>query len=1013
MTDSDVCNDSPRALPRLRSRMNLRHRPAKVGFAALGSVALSVVLTACGGGASGELTDSLGGSGGNGRVAGSKPVIESSLFRVSAGLDRQTEVLRTLSDAVDALRSESTSGWQVRQDDTTGGGSELSGGVITYPKGTAPLAAARLLLADHGDVFGLTDPLNQVTFARPISDSTGVVTVRANQSLRGVPVEGSSLLIVVRRPLTAPEIGYARAHVYPDLDRASPVETRPSVDEQTAVGVATERGAVPVGKGTLVLTTPDTTPTLAWKFDADYSPPTDASDRPGAPTAGPITVYVDARVGTVLRLQAGGSLSLQGLSGAGPSQQTRTISSLLKLPAKGTPVEVSGTVIGGFKVTLTLEKLPDGSIVFIDSSQPNADRNSGIGLNVVFDGSQVVEDRDLPGDLARMNPGDGIDPDTFTAAWAAKTVLDYYRVEHGRSSWDGKGIPLVSTVHIPEPYVVCNAYFSGQLQQMSYGGPCNQNGERVVDSLVDISVVGHEITHGVVDTTSPWISSSSGQGGSLNEGSADFFGMVIQNRVFGKPYVSDGVSMCMGREVNSSCHQFEPTVKGGRTVDSGAIVDDGLFVLREPGGLMDLINDVGGSHLNGMIWTNALWQIRKAFASEDGGDMVKSPSAARFDRIVYRAITTYFTNETDFPAAATAIAQAAVDLEASGPERDVIKAQFEVSQFCAGCATPDGTQSPVAVSPHMELKPVVVDGGTAYLGQTHPAGSAYPQRQTYFAPIDSTKAPKTLGPADQFTISMDGKGQWLVEGKYDANGDWFQLSNVVTGKTERLGPWIRGAEAAISNETVVWPGGDGKTFTISARKNAGGKVSVLSVDNEPTHLGVDGNLVAFQTEDGQLRTWDIQTNNVKVLDRIEPQLKRQAFYSYPGAVKVSGNNVAVLGGLEGSSYPGYVILYTGESGSGEIISKNAFPAGLSFDGNHLAYSEFIGSQNSPLAALVNTAVDDSDVLIYSVDSKDTFVAIHERGQQGFASIGAGRLAWQDSVSGGDDIYTANLPEGFK
>ncbi len=910
-----------------------------------------------------------------------------------------------------ALRTASTGGWQVRQDDTTGGGSELSGGVITYPKGTAPLAAARQLLADHGDVFGLSDPLNQVTFARPITDATGVVTVRGNQSVRGVPVEGSSILIIVRHSLTTPEIGFARAHLFPDLDRVTPIDTRPAIDERAAVGAATQRGAVPVGQGTLVITMPDTTPTLAWKFDADYTPPADVPDLPGNAKAGQVTVYVDARLGTVLRLQTGGNVALRGLTGAGIASASGD--SALKLPVKGTPVTVSGTVFGGFDVTLTLEKMPDGSVVFIDSSQPNANRETGVGLNLVFDGSQVAADRDLPGDLARIQSGEKIDRDTLTAAWAAKTVLDYYRVEHGRASWDGKGIPLVSTVHLPESYVSCNAFFSSYLKQISYGGPCRRDGEVVTDSMVDISVVGHEITHGVTDTAAPFISENSGQGGSLNEGNSDYFGVIIQNLVFKKPYPIEGVSMCLDREPNSDCRQFEGDVLGGRSVDTGAIVDDGEFVLRQPLGFVDLVNDQGSSHDNSMIWTNALWQIRKAFASQDGGDMLTSAAAKRFDRIVYRAITTYFTSETDFNSAATAISQAAIDLEASGAEQDLIKAQFELSQFCAGCATPDGVMTPVAVSPRMELQPVVLDSGIAYIGQSQPTGSDLPWQHTYFAPFDSEKATTLLGQPDQNTFAIDGKGSWLVEMKYDFEDHWYQLTNLATGKVEVLAQATYWTRPAVSKDTVVWPGEDDKGFILSARPNAGGKVVTVSLDALPTQIGVDGTIVAFQTKDGRVQVWDTGTGEIKVLDQLEAPISDQRFAGFSGAIKVSGTNVAILGGREGNRFPQFLTLYNAQSGTSELISKWAFPAGLSFDGNRLLYSEDVGPQDSSIAALLGRYIRNTDLILYSVDTKESSVALEERGQQGFASIAGDRLAWQDSVSGGDDIYTATLPEDFK
>ena len=238
------------------------------------------------------------------------------------------------------------------------------------------------------------------------------------------------------------------------------------------------------------------------------------------------------------------------------------------------------------------------------------------------------------------------------------------------------------------------------------------------------------------------------------------------------------------------------------------------------------------------------------------------------------------------------------------------------------------------------------------------------------------------------------------------------MTDLQTGKAERLGPWVRAADAAVSNETVVWPGKKGDGYLISARANAGGDVATLSLDKLPTQLGVDGSTVAFMTEDGRVQVWDLETDKVTVLDQIDPQLRGTEFGGFPGAIQVSSGNVAVLGGRDGTGYPSFVTLYNIASGSSELLSRYAFPAGLSFDGERLLWSQAERLQPSPVAALIGRRVADTELVVYSLATKSSAIVLEQRGQQGFASIAGDRLAWQDSVSGGDDIYTAQLPEGF-
>ena len=1013
MTDADFPTIRRAECPRERNYLS-RSRVRRFSVVSV-VLALGGLLSACGGhdvGLNGSDQTEVQ----RGQQTSSTPtVLESGSYAAQVGADRQASVVDALGAAVQRLRAASSGGWQLRQDDSTGAGSELSGGVITYPPGTNPITVVRRFLDAHGDVFGLTTGARQVSLPAAVAlDAQGIATIRATQSLRGVPIEGTSVLVLVRHARTRPEIGFARAHIYPDIDAAKPVDTTALIAAAAALKVSADHGAAPGGPALLVVTSPDASPTLAWKIDATYSPPDGQVKTPQSVDAGPVTVYVDAHTGEILRLTRRSAIAfranpVEALGGGGVRVGE------VVLPAAGTPVEVSGTVRGGVKVTLTLERLADGTIAFIDSSQPNANRKTGTGMNVVFDGAGLQSYSDLPGTVATMKEGAVPDLDTLTAAWAAKTVLDYYRTEQGRASWDGKGAPLVSTVHTAEAIVDCNAAFVPDLSQMIYSGPCVMNGKKVTDSLVDLSIVGHEITHGITGTAAPAISEFSGQGAALNEGNSDYFGVVIQDRTTGKSYSTQGVSSCEGQPESDLCHPFPDGVSGGRNVDSGAIFDDAQFVLREPLGLLDKINDIGSAHSNSIIWTNALWQIRKAFASEDGGNLVTSKAAARFDRIVYRAITTYFTSETDMPAAASAVLQAATDLDATGAERDLIQQQFTISQLCLGCTTPAKTQQPVAVTPRIEHRPAILDSGIAYIEQLAPTtDGGDPTTRSEFVPFASPAQPAALAPAADNTFTLAGAGSWVVESRYrSVNDAWCQLTNVVTGKTERLGDFsLRLAPPAISKDTVVWAGATDSGYQINARRTTGGTVSTLDVASPLVHLAVDGNLIAFQTDDGVVSTWDLQTKEETTLARFSPFRAPFRLLRNPGDLAVSGRHVAVLGNSKNSFIPQTVVLFDVDAKTTDVLSKRAFPSGVAIDGNNVVWSEIVGRQNSGVSKFLNDPVADSDLAVYAIDSKTTSIALKERGQQGFPSIVGRRLAWQDSLAGGDDIYTAELPPEF-
>ena len=126
-------------------------------------------------------------------------------------------------------------------------------------------------------------------------------------------------------------------------------------------------------------------------------------------------------------------------------------------------------------------------------------------------GVQVrAEGEPTNGDLAVDEAHDGLG--STHALW-----LDAY----GRDSLDGRGLPLLATVHYGQRYD--NAFWDGD--QMVFG-----DGDGVIFGrfTASLDVIGHELAHGVTQYTSGLV--YRGQPGALNEHISDVFGVLVVQR---------------------------------------------------------------------------------------------------------------------------------------------------------------------------------------------------------------------------------------------------------------------------------------------------------------------------------------------------------------------------------------------------------------------------------------------------------------------------------------------------
>ncbi|CAM5620966.1 hypothetical protein SBADM41S_04769 [Streptomyces badius] len=96
---------------------------------------------------------------------------------------------------------------------------------------------------------------------------------------------------------------------------------------------------------------------------------------------------------------------------------------------------------------------------------------------------------------------------------------------YGRSSIDGRGLPLIGSVHYGREYN--NAFFDGE--QMVFG---DGDGEIFLDFTVAVDVIAHELAHGLTRYTANL--RYEGQSGALNESVSDVIGSLVKQYSLGQ-----------------------------------------------------------------------------------------------------------------------------------------------------------------------------------------------------------------------------------------------------------------------------------------------------------------------------------------------------------------------------------------------------------------------------------------------------------------------------------------------
>jgi Zn-dependent metalloprotease len=283
---------------------------------------------------------------------------------------------------------------------------------------------------------------------------------------------------------------------------------------------------------------------------------------------------------------------------------------------------------------LTLAELA-GMLVFA----PRAKRRT------MYDAGQMLV---LPGRTARSEgERPARDPVVNEAYDGAGQAYDFFRRVFGRSSIDGHGLGIRSTVHYGERF--SNAHWNGR--QLIYGDGDGKYFQRFTSS---VDVIAHELTHGLTQYTAAF--GSSGQCGALGEHFSDVFGMLAKQFTLELSAAKSDWVIGAGlftRRVNG---------RGLRSMKAPGTAYDDPVLGRDPqpSHMRDYVQtkaDDRGVHINCGIPNHAFYLLATAL----GGNAWEVAG-----RIWYRALTRELGPRARFQQCADATYRAAGDLYGDG-----------------------------------------------------------------------------------------------------------------------------------------------------------------------------------------------------------------------------------------------------------------------------------------------------------------------------------------------------------
>ncbi|MBL0744698.1 M4 family metallopeptidase [Chryseolinea lacunae] len=210
-----------------------------------------------------------------------------------------------------------------------------------------------------------------------------------------------------------------------------------------------------------------------------------------------------------------------------------------------------------------------------------------------------------------------------SAHWSAEQTYEYYLNKHNRNSFDNNGGTITTYVHVDVG--MDNAFWTGKV--LALGDGSNNN------PLVELDVIGHELTHGVTQYEAKL--QYSYESGALNESFSDIMAKAIEFDTFG-----DTATWQMGKyfRANGLRDLSNPNLKNQPDTYSGDLWYTGAA-------------DYGGVHTNSGVqnfWFYLLSEGGSGVNDHQVSYSVNSIGIEAAAKIAYRNLTEYLGPQADY-----------------------------------------------------------------------------------------------------------------------------------------------------------------------------------------------------------------------------------------------------------------------------------------------------------------------------------------------------------------------------
>jgi zinc metalloprotease ZmpA len=461
-------------------------------------------------------------------------------------------------------------------------------------------------------------------------DADGATHVRLNRTFHGLEVVGGDLVVHqsasgawkgVSQTLRAPLALSAVARVTEAV--ASRVALAPS-----AVN-ALVRGETLRSAPTLVVDATRATPRLAWRVV------THGVQRDGTPSR--LATYVDARTAKVIRTEQ----EIENVDGSGQSLYSGTV-----------PLQL--TLASG---TYSLKDPTRGNTYTTDMKN----KTDGLGCQLFGFGCSAGTLFTSPDSSFGSGTNANRESAGVDAQYGTNVTWDYYKNIHGRNGIFNTGAGSFNRVHYGNAYV--NAFWDGK--KMTYGDGDGVN----FGPLVSLDVAGHEMSHGVTQSSANL--TYSGESGGLNEATSDIFGSLVEAYANN---INDPADYLIGEEFDLKNHvgfrRMDKPSSDGKSADcwySGVGNLDVHYSSGVGNHFFYLLAEGSGGKVIGGVQHNS---------PTCNGLPVTGITAAKAGKIWYRALTVYMTSSTNYAGARAASIKAAQDLYPGGTEAASVAAAW-------------------------------------------------------------------------------------------------------------------------------------------------------------------------------------------------------------------------------------------------------------------------------------------------------------------------------------------------